>query len=143
MSLILRMAQLFLGAMLLMIAIANIAVPAAIYPLWFTANETAHVFGVSLNDFAVQSVGEGMQSFSLVAVAVPILGVIMIVEYLIQRSREEEGGMGYTPFYKESSPVSTVKGPDRIEAFQKRVTTSKYWPHSKTRYFVDGDEFEV
>jgi len=94
-NIILQVGALFLGSMLMLFAIAYVAVPTAMYPMFRMANQTASVFGVNMDDFEVQSVEAGMNNFILMGVAVPIIGLAMILQHLIRAKQREEREMMY------------------------------------------------
>lgn len=94
-NIILAVGALFLGSMLMLFAITYVAVPTAMYPMFQMANRTAATFGVNMDDFEVQSVEAGMSNFVLMGVAVPIIGLAMILQHLIRQQQKEEREMMY------------------------------------------------
>jgi len=105
-SIILNVGRMFLFTILALTAIAYIAVPATIGPIYMIANQTAGVFGVDMRDFEAYTIDEGMGNFALVGVVTPIAAMIMIVEYLhIENEKKKEvliGARADNPF----SPVT-------------------------------------
>ena len=108
-NIILQVGALFLGSMLMLFAITYVAVPTAMGATFQMANQTAAAFGVNLVDFEVQTVNEGMGNFALMGVAVPIIGLAMILQHLIRQKQREEREMMY---HETDNPFNTGSSGD-------------------------------
>ena len=103
-NIILQVGALFLGSMLMLFAITYVAVPTAMSATFQMANQSAAAFGVNMDDFEVQSVEAGMSNFALMGVAVPIIGLAMILQHLIREKQKEEREMMY---HETDNPFNT------------------------------------